>query len=75
VTFAQDQESCVVFGMPGEAVRLGGAQYMMPPEAIAAAVVTLAVWAVGQRRERGKHKEEAVNGGTRGWENYSHCRR
>ena len=42
VTFAQDQESCVVFGMPGEAVRLGGAQYTMPPEAIAAAVVSLA---------------------------------
>jgi two-component system chemotaxis response regulator CheB len=42
VTFAQDQESCVVFGMPGEAVRLGGAQYTMTPEAIAAAVVSLA---------------------------------
>lgn len=42
VTFAQDQESCVVFGMPGEAVRLGGAMYTMPPEAIAAAVVSLA---------------------------------
>ncbi|MGA2381743.1 MAG: chemotaxis protein CheB, partial [Spirochaetia bacterium] len=42
VTFAQDQESCVVFGMPGEAVRLGGAMYTMPPEAIATAVVSLA---------------------------------
>jgi two-component system chemotaxis response regulator CheB len=42
VTFAQDRESCVVFGMPGEAVRLGGASYTMPPEAIAAAVVSLA---------------------------------
>ena len=42
VTFAQDQESCVVFGMPGEAVRLGGASYTMPPEAIASAVVSLA---------------------------------
>jgi two-component system chemotaxis response regulator CheB len=42
VTFAQDQESCVVFGMPGEAVKLGGASYTMPPEAIAAAVVSLA---------------------------------
>ena len=42
VTIAQDQESCVVFGMPGEAIRLGGAQYTLPPEAIAAAVVSLA---------------------------------
>ena len=42
VTFAQDRESCVVFGMPGEAVRLGGASYTMSPEAIAAAVVSLA---------------------------------
>jgi two-component system, chemotaxis family, protein-glutamate methylesterase/glutaminase len=42
VTFAQDRESCVVFGMPGEAVRLGGASYTMPPEAIAAAIVGLA---------------------------------
>ena len=42
VTFAQDQESCVVFGMPGEAVRLGGASYTMPPEAIASAIVNLA---------------------------------
>ena len=31
VTFAQDRESCVVFGMPGEAVKLGGAQYTMTP--------------------------------------------
>ena len=41
VTFAQDRESCVVFGMPGEAVRLGGASYTMPPEAISAAIVSL----------------------------------
>jgi two-component system, chemotaxis family, protein-glutamate methylesterase/glutaminase len=42
ITFAQDKESCVVFGMPGEAVRLGAASYTMPPESIAAAVVSLA---------------------------------
>jgi two-component system chemotaxis response regulator CheB len=42
VTFAQSSESCVVFGMPGEAVRLGGAVYTLPPEAIASAIVTLA---------------------------------
>jgi chemotaxis response regulator CheB len=32
----------VVFGMPGEAARLGGASYTMPPEAIASAIVNLA---------------------------------
>jgi len=42
VTFVQDRESCVVFGMPGEAVSLGGASFIMAPEAIAAAVVSLA---------------------------------
>ena len=42
VTFIQDRESCVVFGMPGEAARLGGASYTMSPEAIASAIVNLA---------------------------------
>src|SRR5262249_17892622 len=36
LTIAQDQETSVVFGMPGEAVRLGGAVYVLPPEKIAA---------------------------------------
>jgi two-component system, chemotaxis family, protein-glutamate methylesterase/glutaminase len=35
VTFAQDAASAVIFGMPGEAVRLGGATYVLPPEDIA----------------------------------------
>jgi two-component system chemotaxis response regulator CheB len=35
-TFAQDESSSVVFGMPAEAVRLGAARYVQPPEAIAA---------------------------------------
>ena len=39
LTFAQDQETCVVFGMPGEAVRLDAATYAMSPEAIAEAIV------------------------------------
>jgi two-component system chemotaxis response regulator CheB len=42
VTFAQDSESCVVFGMPGEAVKLGGAMHVLPPEAIASALVRIA---------------------------------
>jgi two-component system chemotaxis response regulator CheB len=36
MTIAQDEESCVVFGMPGEAVQLGAAEYVLNPERIAA---------------------------------------
>ena len=35
VTIAQDEDSCTVFGMPGEAIRLGAAQYVMAPAGIA----------------------------------------
>ena len=30
VNLAQDEESCVVFGMPNEAIKLGGADFVMP---------------------------------------------
>ena len=36
VTFAQDKESSVVHGMPGEAIRLGAAMHVAPPESITA---------------------------------------
>jgi two-component system chemotaxis response regulator CheB len=36
LTMAQDQQSSVVFGMPGEAVRLHAATYVLDPERIAA---------------------------------------
>ena len=29
-TIAQDEKTCVVFGMPGEAVKLGAAEYVLP---------------------------------------------
>jgi two-component system chemotaxis response regulator CheB len=34
ITIAQDQQSSTVFGMPGEAVKLGAAKYVLPPEKI-----------------------------------------
>src|SRR5581483_12029100 len=34
LTITQDRESCVVYGMPAEAVRLGAAQYVLSPEDI-----------------------------------------
>ncbi len=39
VTLAQDEQSCVVFGMPKEAVRLGAVDKVLPLQDIAAAVV------------------------------------
>ncbi len=34
ITIAQDEKSSIVFGMPGEAVKLGGATYVCNPEEI-----------------------------------------
>ncbi len=42
VTFAQDKESSVVHGMPGEAIRLDAATLVLPPDKIAAALTSLA---------------------------------
>src|ERR1700733_10553637 len=41
VTIAQDKESSVIHGMPGEAIRLGGATYVLPPEKISTMLTTL----------------------------------
>jgi two-component system chemotaxis response regulator CheB len=41
VTIAQDRESSVVFGMNGEAVKLGAARYVLPPEKIAGVLAGL----------------------------------
>jgi two-component system chemotaxis response regulator CheB len=38
-TFAQDEESCVVFGMPGEAIKLGAADRIVPLGAIAGEII------------------------------------
>lgn len=42
MTIAQDEESSVVFGMPGEAIRLGAAEYVLSPEQIAETIRSLA---------------------------------
>ncbi len=38
-TIAQDEASCVVFGMPNEAIKLGGADMVLPLEKIVGAVL------------------------------------
>jgi two-component system, chemotaxis family, protein-glutamate methylesterase/glutaminase len=40
VTFAQDEASCVVFGMPQEAIRLGAADHVAPLEQLAQRVLS-----------------------------------
>ena len=39
-TIAQDEASCVVFGMPKEAIKLGGVDKILPLEDIPGAVLT-----------------------------------
>lgn len=41
VTIAQDKESSIVHGMPGEAIALGAATYVLPAEEIASALITV----------------------------------
>jgi len=42
VTIAQDKESSMVFGMPGEAIKIGAARYSLAPDKIAEMLETLA---------------------------------
>lgn len=41
VTIAQDEKSCIVFGMPNEAIKLGGVDKIMPLQNIAGEVMIL----------------------------------
>ena len=41
ITIAQDRESSIVFGMPGEAMVLGGVTHMLPADKIADTLITL----------------------------------
>ena len=41
ITFAQDQESSVIHGMPGAAIRLEAASYILSPEKIAGMLVAI----------------------------------
>jgi two-component system chemotaxis response regulator CheB len=41
ITIAQDEESSVVYGMPGVAIALGAATHVLPPDRIANALIEL----------------------------------
>jgi two-component system, chemotaxis family, protein-glutamate methylesterase/glutaminase len=41
ITIAQDKESSVVYGMPGEAIKIDAATYVLPPEGIAEFLASL----------------------------------
>jgi two-component system chemotaxis response regulator CheB len=45
ITIAQDKESSVVHGMPGEAIALGAADFILPPPRIAELLTTFAATA------------------------------
>jgi two-component system chemotaxis response regulator CheB len=45
-TFAQDEATCVVFGMPKEAIALGGADEVLPLDRIAGQLLRTAAVAV-----------------------------
>jgi two-component system chemotaxis response regulator CheB len=47
VTIAQDRDTAVVHGMPGEAIKLGGATYVLTPEKICRALASLTTKTVG----------------------------
>ncbi len=46
-TIAQDEKTCVVFGMPAEAIRMGAAQKVLPLQGIARAVLRMAAQSTG----------------------------
>ena len=47
LTIVQDRDTSAVYGMPGEAIRLGGASYVLSPEKIHLLLANLAVRPVG----------------------------
>jgi two-component system chemotaxis response regulator CheB len=55
VTIAQDKETSVVHGMPGEAIRLGGATYVLPPEKISIMLTSLVARVRSQPRAESVH--------------------
>jgi two-component system chemotaxis response regulator CheB len=62
LTIAQDQGSSVVHGMPGEAIRLGGASYVLPPEKIHLTLASLASHNRGTDQNATVAEQESARG-------------
>jgi two-component system chemotaxis response regulator CheB len=52
VTIAQDRESSIVHGMPGEAIALGGATHVLPADKISEMLLTLVTRRNGSGRNQ-----------------------
>ena len=61
VTIAQDRETSVVHGMPGEAIKLGGATYVLPPEKIRLALTSLTAKTVGNDGRASVSRRDALS--------------
>ncbi|MFZ1011489.1 MAG: chemotaxis-specific protein-glutamate methyltransferase CheB [Candidatus Sulfotelmatobacter sp.] len=61
VTIAQDQDTSVVHGMPGEAIRLGGATYVLRPEKIYLALTSLAGKTVSHNDRAMTNKQDSAS--------------
>lgn len=57
LTIAQDEESCVVYGMPREAVQIGAVEHVLPLSEIGRALATLVASAAAG--PAGRHRERA----------------
>ena len=53
LTVAQSRETCVVFGMPGEAVQAGAARYVLSPSAIADLLLSVAAMSASKGERHG----------------------
>jgi two-component system chemotaxis response regulator CheB len=58
VTIAQDKDTSVVHGMPGEAIRLGGATHVLSPEKISLTLTSL-ITRAGSEREAATSSADA----------------
>lgn len=62
VTIAQDRDTSVVHGMPGEAIKMGGASYVLPPEKICTALATLAIHNLSSHEQAKANGQENARG-------------
>jgi len=66
ITIAQDKETSIVHGMPGEAIKLGGATFVLPSHQIAEKLVQLAMKAEPEKKETVKSTFSKQRNATRG---------